>query len=86
MSKAFISDRWAIDLLGLLNETGFADKLEELPSEIISMIECLNSLKQLFGELKCIPEEPITYNPKDPKERQVYIDDWYLEAFYKTFV
>ena len=69
MSKAFFADWRAIDIQALLTETGFADKFDELPMEVLSMIESLNSFKVLFQQIKAIPEEPITYNADDPWER-----------------
>lgn len=45
VSKAFIADRWAVDLIALLNETGMIDKIEELPQDVISLIENMNILK-----------------------------------------
>ena len=33
-----------------------------------------------------VPDQPVTYKESEPKERQVTIDDWFLQAFHTSFV
>jgi len=51
------------------------EKLDEVPMEVLSLVESLNSLKQLFQEIKMVPDQPVHYKESEPKERQVTIDD-----------
>jgi len=55
VSKAFLADRRAGDLIELVKEN-FLEKFDEFPAEILSLIESMNSLKALFQEIKMVPE------------------------------
>lgn len=86
VQSAITSDKPAREISLLLDRTMVGDKIKDFAVEMKSMMESLNSMKQLFGELKMIPISQVLVKDYDLNPRTIEIDDRFLDAFWTSFM